>query len=425
MSPELAFLLTLALRMAITAAFVVSASVITERSGPVIGALVATLPISAGPSYVFLALDHDAAFIAEGALASLPINAATIFLGLTYVVLAQRQNALVSCLGAVAVWIALASIIRSVQWTLAGGLIVNAIAFAICVPLLRRFRHVKMPLITRRWYDIPLRAALVATLVATVVTASGWVGPKVSGIIALFPIVFTSMMLILHPRIGGPPTAAVIANSAGGLMGLGIAIAMINVAALRFGSAIGLEPRAGDLRRAGISGCGGGAGGSWCSSPSFRAVEDANPESRDSGFDASHRPGMTIRVRLQPCRRLIVTDAGRPARLAAEQDWGARWRDCTRSNTTSTTAPAAACCTPMPARCSAATRHSPISAATRMSAAKSSPGSGPGATARRRTTGRWSVPTRSPSACAAGRRASAIASRVTWWRTPARCFALS
>ena len=65
MSPELIFILTLALRMAITAAFVVSASVITERSGPVIGALVATLPISAGPSYVFLALDHDAAFIAE------------------------------------------------------------------------------------------------------------------------------------------------------------------------------------------------------------------------------------------------------------------------------------------------------------------------------------------------------------------------
>ena len=71
-------------------------------------------------------------------------------------------------------------------------LVVNAIAFAICVPLLRRYRHVKMPLITRRWYDIPLRASLVATLVATVVTLSGWVGPKISGIIALFPIVFTA-----------------------------------------------------------------------------------------------------------------------------------------------------------------------------------------------------------------------------------------
>src|ERR671928_1291343 len=97
MSPDLTFLLTLGLRMAITAAFVVTASIVTERSGPVIGALIATLPISAGPSYVFLALDHDAAFIAEGALASLPINAATIFLALIYVVLAQRHGALLSC----------------------------------------------------------------------------------------------------------------------------------------------------------------------------------------------------------------------------------------------------------------------------------------------------------------------------------------
>src|ERR1700682_367583 len=219
MSPELTFILTLALRMAIAAAFVVSASVITERSGPVIGALVATLPISAGPSYVFLALDHDAAFIAEGALARLPINAATIFLGLTYVVLAQRQSAAVSCLAAVAVWIALASAVRTIHWSLAGGLIANAVAFAICVPLFGRFRNVRMPLITRRWYDIPLRASLVATLVATVVKLSGWVGPKVSGMIALFPVVFTSMMLILHPRIGGGPTARGVGSRGGGVVG--------------------------------------------------------------------------------------------------------------------------------------------------------------------------------------------------------------
>ncbi len=241
MSPDLAFILILALRMAVTAAFVVSASVITERSGPVIGALVATLPISAGPSYTFLALDHDAAFIAEGALASLPINAVTIVLGLTYVVLAQRRSAIVSCLRCGrrcgSCWPP--SCERSIgRWPAA--LIANVIAFAICVPLLERFRHVKMPLVTRRWYDIPLRATLVATLVATVVTLSSWVGPKVSGMIALFPVVFTSMMLILHPRIGGPPTAAVLANSAWGLIGLGIAIAVLHVAALRFGSAIGL-----------------------------------------------------------------------------------------------------------------------------------------------------------------------------------------
>ncbi|MBV8699664.1 MAG: hypothetical protein JO052_17680 [Bradyrhizobium sp.] len=239
--PDLAFLLPLILRMAVAASFVVTASFITERSGPVIGALIATLPISAGPTYVFLALDHDAAFIAEGALASLPTNAATLFLGLTYVLLAQRQSVLTSWGTAAIVWLALASLARLVHWSLAAGLLVNVIAFAICIAAQARYRHARMPPIARRWYDVPLRASLVAMLVATVVSLSGWAGPAISGILALFPIVFSSMMLILHPRIGGPATAAVIANSAWGLMGLGIAIAVLHVAAMHLGSAAGLS----------------------------------------------------------------------------------------------------------------------------------------------------------------------------------------
>jgi hypothetical protein len=241
MSPDLPFLLSLGLRMAVAAAFVVTASIITERAGAVIGALIATLPISAGPSYVFLALDHDAAFIAQGALASFPINAATMFFCLTYVMLAQRQNAAVAVGGAIAVWIALAALERLVPWSLTRGLIANAVAFAICLPLFRRFQHVRMPLITRRWYDIPLRAAMVATLVTIVTALSHWVGPFVSGTIALFPVVLTSMTLILHPRVGGPATAAMIANGGWGMMGFGIAIAVLHVAALPLGSAIALS----------------------------------------------------------------------------------------------------------------------------------------------------------------------------------------
>ncbi|MBW7973068.1 hypothetical protein [Bradyrhizobium sp. BR 10289] len=240
MSLDLQFIVFLLLRMAIAAAFVVTASIITERSGPVIGALIATLPVSAGPSYVFLAIDHDAGFIAQGALASLPINAATIFMCLTYVVLAQRRSMLASWGSAFAVWIVLASIIRQFDWSLTAGLAANLVAFGICIPLLAGYRHAKMPLVTRRWYDIPMRAALVATLVAIVVSTSSWVGPRISGIIAIFPVVFSSIMVILHPRIGGPPTAAVLANSAWGLLGFGMAIAVMHVAVVQFGSAIGL-----------------------------------------------------------------------------------------------------------------------------------------------------------------------------------------
>ena len=71
MSPDLLFWLALALKMAVTAGFVVGASMVAERAGPAIGALIATLPVAAGPAYFFLALDHDAAFISNSAIGSL------------------------------------------------------------------------------------------------------------------------------------------------------------------------------------------------------------------------------------------------------------------------------------------------------------------------------------------------------------------
>jgi hypothetical protein len=236
MSPDLTFFLILLLRMAVTAAFVVGASLVAERSGAVIGALVATLPISAGPSYVFLAQDHDAAFIAQGALASIPANCATMFFCLTYVRLAQRRNVAVSLGAAALVWCAIGAGVRMFDWSLGAGLVANAATFAICLPLMAGYRHAKLPLVTRRWYDIPLRAALVATLVATVVTLSHALGPAGSGMLALYPVALTSMIVLMHSRIGGVPTAAVIANSGWGLMGFVLAIAVLHLTAARLGS---------------------------------------------------------------------------------------------------------------------------------------------------------------------------------------------
>ena len=240
MSADLIFLLSLALRMAVAAAFVITASIVTERSGPAIGALVATLPVSAGPSYIFLSIDHDAAFIGQSALASLPMNAATVLMCLVFVYLARHRGMLVSLAAGISVWFVFAALVRAFEWTLLGGILVNVAALAVCLPLVQRFRAAKMPLITRRWFDIPLRAALVAMVVAAVVTLSNIVGPRVSGTIALFPVVFTSLMLILQPRIGGPATAAVLANGQWGLIGFGAAIVVLHLAAEPLGRAAAL-----------------------------------------------------------------------------------------------------------------------------------------------------------------------------------------
>jgi hypothetical protein len=169
------------------------------------------------------------------------MSAATIYFALAYVWMAQRHGVVLSLAAAFAVWIALAVLMRQFEWSLTAGIVANILTFAICLPLVQRFRTARMPLVRRRWYDMPLRAGLVATLVAIVVTASNHVGPANSGIIALFPNVFLSLILVLHPRLGGPVTAAVIANSLWGLIGFSFAIVTLHVAALPLGSVAALS----------------------------------------------------------------------------------------------------------------------------------------------------------------------------------------
>jgi hypothetical protein len=240
MSPDLAFWLSLVLKMIVTAGFVIVAAMVAERAGPAIGALVATLPIAAGPAYVFLALDHDAAFISQSAIGSIAAHAATGVFSVAYVVLAQRFGMAVSVAGAVAVWFAAAFALREAPWTFPSVAGANLATYAVCIVLTERYRHVKMPLIVRRWYDLPLRALMVAGLVAAVVGTSGRVGPTVTGLLAVYPIVMTSLMLIFQPRVGGSASAALIANTMWGLVGFSACLFTVHLAPVPLGAWPGL-----------------------------------------------------------------------------------------------------------------------------------------------------------------------------------------
>jgi hypothetical protein len=240
MSPDLLFWLSLVLKMALTAGLVIAAAMVAERAGAAIGAIVATLPIAAGPAYVFVALDHDAGFIAASAIGSIAAHAATAVFSLVYVVLAQRGGMAVSVGGAVAAWFAVAFLLRSVQWTFLFVAAVNLALFGVCIALTNRYRHVQMPAIVRRWYDTPVRAFMVACLVAAVVGLSGHVGPTVTGLLAVYPIVMSSLMLIFQPRVGGPATAALIANTMWGLVGFSACLFTVHLAVVPLGTWAGL-----------------------------------------------------------------------------------------------------------------------------------------------------------------------------------------
>jgi hypothetical protein len=235
MSPEIYFALTLGVRMAVTAAFLIVATVTAERAGPLIGGLVASLPISTGPVYIFLSLDHSSQFIAESAIGTLVTNGLNVIFALTYAVLAQKRPLWMSLGAAIAGWIALAWIANSIAWTLAGAILWN-VAIVCSFLIAREFRHYRVPAIRARWYDFALRAGLVAVLVGTVVTLSFHIGPKASGLIAGYPIVFSSIMLVMHRSMGGRAAAAVMANAILGLAGFALGTITLHLAAVPLGS---------------------------------------------------------------------------------------------------------------------------------------------------------------------------------------------
>jgi hypothetical protein len=240
MSADLLSWLPLVVKLTLTAGIVVTASVIAERVGALAGALVATLPVTIWPAYVFISLDHDAAYIAEAALSGLVINAATGLFLLVYATLAQKRGLFVSLTLSVGCWISLAVLARSVGWTLASAGLLNLIVYPACLWLSSAVRTADMPQLRHAWYDLPMRTILVCALMATILEASNWAGPILTGILAVYPISSTSLILILQPRIGGRAAAAVIANSLWSLFGISFSLVALYLLIVPFGAALSL-----------------------------------------------------------------------------------------------------------------------------------------------------------------------------------------
>lgn len=234
------FLFTLVLKMAVAAGFVIAATVIAERAGAFIGSLIVTLPISTGPAYVFIAFDHDAAFVARAALTSVYNNVPTAFYTVTFVFLAQRRGPWFSVSAGLLVWFAMTYLFSQVSWTLTLAIVANVAAVTVFFFLVRSFREAPMPRLPLRWFDLLLRAALVGVLIAAVVTLSFTIGPEKTGLLASFPATFTATMLILHRRVGGKATAAVMAHSLVGLLGFSLCMAVLYLTAVPVGAPLAL-----------------------------------------------------------------------------------------------------------------------------------------------------------------------------------------
>jgi hypothetical protein len=201
-------LVYLAIKVLVVATTIVAASVAAERAGPIIGGIIIALPVSAGPGYVFLALQASDAFIARSALYSFGVTAMTAIYLAVYIRLAPRLPALACVAIGLTIWAGLAALLQRAELTWWNALLLNVATFTACLLLTRDRASATLPA-TRPMEvrDLVARALLAGSLVAGVVTVSDLIGPRLTGSTVTFPVTLTTLGLIMHWRYGGAVAA--------------------------------------------------------------------------------------------------------------------------------------------------------------------------------------------------------------------------
>ncbi|WP_375461476.1 hypothetical protein [uncultured Enterovirga sp.] len=236
-----AALLVLGTRMLVTAGVVVAASAAVQRTGPFLGAMVATLPVSAGPAYLFLALDHGPAFVARSALTSLVSVGATSIFVACHAAVAGRLPMPLALLTALAGWVASLAALSQVDWTLGGAFAATVAITLACIGLTRPLRrHVGPPLPPATRWETAFRAVTVMAVVLGVTLVGQALGPEAAGYAALMPVVFSSLVVLLQPRIGGRATAGIMSHGLAGMLGYAPALALLHLAAVPLGAGLAL-----------------------------------------------------------------------------------------------------------------------------------------------------------------------------------------
>ncbi len=239
---EMSVILPLLVKMGCAAMVVVLASLAVERLGPVIGALIATLPVAGGPAYIFLAMEHGPDFIAVSTVAGYASLIGQAMYQVAYIHIAPGRGTVVSLLASLSVWVVTVLAVRATGCGFAVLAPLTFLAFiAAHLWVRRRIAWSGGPPPRRRWFDLPVRAGAVMLVTGSVILAGRFAGPGLAGLVAMVPTVFTSLILILQPRIGGRNTAAVVGSGLIGMVGFTGGLTFLHLAAMPLGNVLALS----------------------------------------------------------------------------------------------------------------------------------------------------------------------------------------
>ncbi|MBT3787626.1 MAG: hypothetical protein HN725_07150 [Alphaproteobacteria bacterium] len=211
------------LKTLFTGGILLAASLAAERAGVLIAAIIVTLPLNAGPGFLFVALDTSPEFLARGGLASFSATFAVHTFTTVYAWASGRLKGFwLVWAAAVAAWLLISIPLLQFNLTLTSATIVVACGFGLSHLLRdRRFDQGSAPTHAARQVSIRfliVRALIGGSIVALTASAAKFLGPDLTGLGFAFPVMLTASAWMLYTAYGPTFSAATISNTRKGLV---------------------------------------------------------------------------------------------------------------------------------------------------------------------------------------------------------------
>jgi len=198
---------TLILKLVLTPALIGAASLAGRRWGPTVSGWLVGLPLTSGPVVFFLALNHGAAFAAAAAVGTLTGTLAECAFCLPYAWLARRFGwplALgVGIFGFLAATLALQYLVLPLLLLF----LLIIVALTLTLRLMPQGSGAAQKAGPPPRWDIPARMVVATAFVLLLTGAASALGPRLTGLLAPFPL-YASILSVFAHRLQGSAAAA-------------------------------------------------------------------------------------------------------------------------------------------------------------------------------------------------------------------------
>jgi hypothetical protein len=196
----------LALKLALSPALILIASLAARRWGVLVAGWIAGFPLTSGPVSIFLALEQGPGFAATAAEGTLVGVIAMILFCLVYARLAPRKGPAPSLLGGILALLAATAALLALAPSLTATLALLLATIALSLAAIPRSAAAP-PAGDPPWWDVPARMTIAVGLVVGLTEFAELLGPELSGFISPVPIFASVLAVFTHRHDGGAAAA--------------------------------------------------------------------------------------------------------------------------------------------------------------------------------------------------------------------------